>query len=172
MSNVDWDKVTLSAITHTPHNGDARGCRVAVELLGANVIIEAVEKYVSNSFDSLEKREAIRMFLKIIASEEAVTHCKNIYQNKENAREYKFWAIELLGTIGNNQTLSWIYQCLEDPDEEIQGIGSMVISNLYKNGIVSNAEIEPLVEKMLKHKHHSVIHNAKELLPFLDQCQN
>jgi hypothetical protein len=168
MKNVDWEQIARqigSIQENTPLGryselGGSNFARKAlIEILGEDLLRDAVDYYVDGGRGS----EVIRSILRLIQPRSAMDRCYDIYKSNVDI-ETRRYALTLLVHFADYSVLNWIYEFLDDPDEDINIWGACTLDQLLQtHWEAPPQEFGDLLDKAEKHSSQRVREQTKDL---------
>src|SRR5262249_7036530 len=120
--------------------GDYYGRQALVELLGADMLRDAVDYYLNREVGS----ELARSVLHLLRAAPAADRCLEVYQTETDPNK-RAAAVELLRVVASECHLPWVLRFFNDPDPAIQNWGAGVLESIWNLGVMRWEELEPYV---------------------------
>lgn len=144
------------------NSGSDHAAREALELLlGEATIRQAVDHYIAGR----DGAELARSVLWLLRPWSGMQYCYEIYQSNADI-ETKRFAIELLRVMADRRVLPWIEDFLNDADEGIQNWGIGVIDQMAFKDLVSESEVQTLLNKSARHPNP----NVRRMTQLIREC--
>ena len=156
---VDWETLARELGTLIDSNsefgGSDLGTQAIEHILGAEFFEQAVEHYISCEPGS----ELARSVLMRLKPWSGMKHCYDIFKHSKNSDD-RHSAIELLRVVGDRRVLGWIPELFADSDPVIQSWGMRVIDQLLYRRLITNEEVQPIMELALTHNNPQIREEA------------
>jgi hypothetical protein len=156
---IDWSVLATEMDTlidaRSEIGGSDLGTQVIEHLLGADFFEQAVEHYIRAEPGA----ELARSVLLRLKPWSGMKHCYEIFKTSKNSYE-RIIAVELLPYVGDRRILPWIPEFLADPDETIQNLSMRIVEQFLYRHLVSEADVQPILEAALCHENASIREQA------------
>ncbi|MCL9998956.1 MAG: HEAT repeat domain-containing protein [Erythrobacter sp.] len=170
---VDWGALAgkLGTITPSEHGWSERGGTAvaydAIEILGASVLREAVDFYVSGE-PGFEVAKSVLMFLKPSA---AMERCREIFRDPADPQQAAD-AIELLRMVADRRVLDWIPELMASENEAVR-IWTLGILDqlLVMQESITPEEAAPIFKQALADPSDNVRSQASRFLENFAECE-
>jgi hypothetical protein len=154
MPPVDWTALARSLGTLSDggeSGGTDGGRRAIIELLGPDVIRDAVEHYLS----CRPGFELARGALALLRPPVALEMCHDIFLRDTNL-ERRRAAVELMRWVLDARALPWVEECFTDADPGIQNWGASMLDHLLLGDHVEADAAERYIRKGEVHTNEHV----------------
>jgi hypothetical protein len=148
--SIDWDGLAAN-LGSISHGSDRLAQRAIAEILGKELIIDAVEHYLTGSSGS----ELCRSVLSILRPEVGMNYCYELYREDTDPQRRRS-AVELLPAISDERVLQWVPEFLNDSDPDVQTWGAGIIDQLMFSNFISKDGATEILSVMERHSNPGV----------------